>query len=66
MFGKNKKKIAELEKQLTIAEKEEKYLRSTIDTLMNSIKRKHDELTELQNKAYIRNNKGQIIKLIKK
>lgn len=66
MFGKNKKKIAELEKQLANAEKEEKYLKSTVDTLLSSVQRKHDELTELRNKAYIRNDKGQIIKLIKK
>lgn len=55
-----------MEKQLTIAKGQEKYLQTLVDTLLGSVQRKHDELTELRNKAYIRNDKGQIIKLIKK
>lgn len=66
MLFKNKKRTAELEKQLTNAKAQETYLQTLVDTLMGTVQRKHDELTELSKKAYIRNGKGQIVKYLQK
>ena len=66
MLFKNKKRIAELEKQLSNAKEQEKYLQTVVDTLLGTVQRKHDELIAFQKKAYIRNGKGQIIKFIQK